>query len=58
MDLCDGDLAHLMRFRPNMREATAAKWFHQMAQALAYLHTIGIAHRDIKPVQTVAIVLN
>jgi serine/threonine protein kinase len=32
-----------------MKEATAAKWFHQMAQTLAYLHTIGIAYRDIKP---------
>ena len=49
MEMEDDTLSHQLEFYPTgMPEAKARKWFFQMAQGLAYLHKIGIAHCDIK----------
>jgi len=44
-----GELLDLIRKRKVFPEREACKIFHQTISALAYLHSLGIIHRDIKP---------
>eukprot|EP00966_Prymnesium_polylepis_P290332 6706561-Prymnesium_polylepis.1 len=51
MELCDQGtlLRHLMRHQPHgLSEDEARPHFAQMAEAVAHLHSMGIAHRDLK----------
>jgi serine/threonine protein kinase len=50
MDFCPGgDLLTYIRTHPKLDEAIAALIFKQVACAVAYCHSFGVAHRDIKP---------
>ena len=49
MDLVkDGDLLHFINKRGPQREETCKHIYSQMLEALKYLHSNGIAHRDLK----------
>jgi eukaryotic-like serine/threonine-protein kinase len=51
LEYIDGDnLRHVLRQGPDVVSIdTALDWGHQLAEALAYLHSQGIVHRDLKP---------
>lgn len=44
----NGDLLGVMKERKRLSEPRAAFWFSQMASALKYIHSMNIAHRDLK----------
>ena len=49
MELCPGgDLLNYVRKRRKLTEKNAKFLFKQIMQGIAYMHTIGIVHRDIK----------
>ena len=49
MELCPGgDLLNYVRKRRKLSEKNAKYLFKQIMQGIAYMHTIGIVHRDIK----------
>lgn len=48
MDLADGNMADELAHTGPMSDEMAKKYFVQMVYALDYLHTIKMAHRDIK----------
>ena len=50
LEFCElGSLLHYMRREPNISEAQLNSWILQMLEAVAFCHSQGIAHRDIKP---------
>ncbi|CAK0881251.1 unnamed protein product [Prorocentrum cordatum] len=49
MERCDLTLLRLLEQLPSLREASLARIFSEMCQALASIHGLGIVHRDIKP---------
>ena len=50
MDYCQGgDLAEYLYNNVNLRESVAATIFKQIVLGVSYLHSHGIAHRDLKP---------
>ena len=50
MELCLNDLSHVCRFNPGKRlhEVHAKIYLLGVAKGLNYLHTMGVAHRDMK----------
>lgn len=44
----NGDLLDYIKTNGALSENRAKIWFHQMAKALKYLHTMNVAHRDLK----------
>jgi serine/threonine protein kinase len=49
MELCrGGDLNDLVQASQGLDEDVAKRYFHHVIGAIAYLHKLGIAHRDIK----------
>ena len=49
MELCPGgDLLNYVRKRRKLTEPSAKYLFKQIMQGIAYMHSIGIVHRDIK----------
>ncbi|XP_055678674.1 testis-specific serine/threonine-protein kinase 6 [Lutzomyia longipalpis] len=44
----NGDLLEYIRKNGAINEVQAKRWFTQMLEAIAYLHSINIAHRDLK----------
>ncbi len=44
----NGDLLDYLNYRGALEEEEARHVFKQMCQAISYLHSSGIAHRDIK----------
>jgi serine/threonine protein kinase len=44
-----GDLFDRISSAGRLDEATARKYFNQIADALAFCHAVGISHRDVKP---------
>ncbi len=50
MDRAEGDIDRYLKFvRPPETINEISTWFGCLAKALAYIHGIGIRHRDIKP---------
>lgn len=49
MEKCDMTLLRLLESQPSLREASLARIFSEMTQALASIHGLGIVHRDVKP---------
>lgn len=49
MELCaGGDLLNYVRKRRRLKEPFARKIFKQIIDGLSYIHSKGVAHRDIK----------
>lgn len=44
-----GELSEYIETRNKLEEKEAARFFRQLLSAIAYLHGIGCAHRDVKP---------
>lgn len=44
-----GDLMQFVRSREKLEESQAANLFLQIVEAIEYIHSVGVAHRDIKP---------
>lgn len=44
----NGDLGNYVQKRGPLQESQANLWFYQLADAIRYLHTLSVAHRDIK----------
>ncbi len=44
----NGDLLDYFNSRRHLPEEEARHIFHQMCQAISHIHSLGIAHRDIK----------
>ncbi len=44
----NGDLLDYLNSRGSIPEEEARHIFQQMCQAISYIHSIGVAHRDIK----------
>lgn len=44
----NGDMLHFVQIHGPAPERRANVWFHQMASAVNYLHSIDVAHRDLK----------
>ncbi len=42
------DLAAIIRSEAQIYETRAKKWFKDTAQAVNYIHNIGLAHLDLK----------
>ena len=50
MEFCEGgDLFNYILTRGHLSERQSCKFFHEIIDALTYLHSQQIAHRDIKP---------
>ena len=50
LEFCElGSLLHYMRREPNISESQLNSWILQILEAVAFCHSQGIAHRDIKP---------
>lgn len=43
-----GDLFQFIRINGAVKETWAKYWFHQLVSAVQYLHSIQVAHRDLK----------
>lgn len=37
--------------KERLEESEARHFFRQLVQAIAYIHSVGFAHRDLKPVK-------
>lgn len=49
MEFCpNGDLLDRIRYRGRLSAAMSRQFFSQIAGAVRYLHSMGVAHRDIK----------
>ena len=49
MEYCEGkDLMDFILSKQRLTELESLKYFHQLINALFYLHSQNIAHRDIK----------
>jgi serine/threonine-protein kinase ULK/ATG1 len=50
MEYCGGgDLSHFIRSKQTLTEATAKRFLRQLALAMKFLRSEGIAHMDLKP---------
>lgn len=47
-NICGGDLLSFVRKRTKLTESTAKFIFRQIIEALQYIHSLNIVHRDIK----------
>lgn len=45
----EGELSEYIESRERLPEEEAARFFRQLIEAVKYLHSIGCAHRDVKP---------
>lgn len=49
MEICDnGDLLDMIKSQKFIRETQAGRWFHQLHSGVSFIHSKGIAHRDLK----------
>ena len=45
----NGELFHYIVDNRTVNELEAAKMYHQLLDAIEYIHKLGIVHRDLKP---------
>lgn len=49
LELCDGgDMNDIVQEVGGLTEEEAKHYFHQIMEALSYIHKLGVAHRDVK----------